>query len=118
MAPRHHTTANKKGQALLETTVLLGTTGMCLYFLLRLLLQIIFTIALDAMVEDYFFCELAERPSCVTVLENKLRDNQIREVKISKKELKNKITLHVSGRHLTIVNISREFDYEKFRRKF
>lgn len=89
-----------------------------MYFLLRCLLTVIFTVALDAMVEDYFYCELAQKPNCLQRLETRLHENQLRAVKLTMERPKQKIVLTVSAIHLVSMTVSREFDYEKFRQKF
>lgn len=109
---------NKKGQALLETAFLLIFSGTFLYFLLNILMKIIFAIALEAMAEDYFFCELAKKRNCQIQLENRLKQNQIRDVQINVQHQLHKITLTISGRHLQQIKINREFDYEKFIEQF
>lgn len=118
MAPKQQTLKNNKGQALTETIFMLGITGVFLFFLLRCLLTVIFTVALDSMVEDYFYCELAKKLSCLERLEMRLRNNQLREVNVKTQKSANKISLSVSATHLTSMSITREFNYEKFRQKF
>lgn len=109
---------NNKGQALIEALFLMGITGTCLYFLLRSLLAVIFTVAVDSMAEDYFFCQLAERSGCLTTLEKRLKDNQIKNVKIQVERKSHKTKLIISGWHLTKVDVKREFDDENFKKKF
>jgi hypothetical protein len=118
MALNLQTIKNNKGQALTETIFLMGMTGVFLYFLLRCLLTVIFTVALDSMAEDYFFCHLADRTGCLKRLEVRLKDNQMQNIKIQVEHRSRKTILKISGLHLTQVNITREFDYEKFKKKF
>ena len=118
MALKQLTPKNNKGQALTETIFLLGMTGVFLFFLLRCLLTVIFTVGLEAMVEDYFFCELAQKPGCLQRLEMRLRNNQLQNVNIKMQKLQNTIILTVSATHLASVSVTREFNYENFRQKF
>lgn len=118
MAPKLTTVKNNKGQALTEAIFMLGMTGLFLYFLLRCLLMVIFTVALDAMAEDYFFCELAKKPSCEQQLRSHLTKNQLRDININIRKPQNKIVLTVSATHLASTTITREFNYEKYRQKF
>lgn len=105
---------NNKGQALTEALFMLSMAGLFLYFLLRSLLMVIFSVALDAMAEDYFFCELAHKPACEQRLIQRLRENQMREISIKIKRPGEKIVLTISATHLASMTITREFDYEKF----
>lgn len=118
MAPKQLTIKNNSGQALTETLFLLSITGVFLYFLLRCLLAVIFTVALDATAEDYFYCELANKADCLQRLETRLHENQLRDVKITSERRKQRIILTISATHLVSMTVSREFDYEKFRQKF
>lgn len=118
MALKLQTLKNNKGQALTETIFMLGLTGVFLFFLLRCLLTVIFTVALDSMVEDYFYCELAQKPSCLQRLESRLQSNQLRVVNVKAQKTQTKIVLTVSAAHLTSMSVTREFNYEKFRQKF
>ncbi|MES2803679.1 MAG: hypothetical protein V4654_14400 [Bdellovibrionota bacterium] len=118
MAPKQITITNNKGQALTEAIFLLSMTGLFLYFLLRCLLTVIFTTALDSMAEDYFFCELARKPNCEQRLHDRLRTQQMRDVAVRIKKPGEKIVLTISATHLASMTITREFDYEKFRQKF
>lgn len=106
---------NNKGQALTEAIFMLSMTGLFLFFLLRCLLTVIFTVALDSMAEDYFFCELARKPSCEQRLYSHMRNNQMRDISVRTNKSGQKIVLTVSATHLTSMTITREFDYEKFR---
>lgn len=118
MALKLQTLKNNKGQALTEAIFMLGLTGVFLFFLLRCLLTVIFTVALDSMVEDYFYCELALKPSCLDRLEMRLLNNQLHDVNVKMRKSADKIILTVSATHLTSMSVTREFDYEKFRQKF
>lgn len=118
MALKPTTIKNNKGQALTETLVLLTTTGIFLLLLLRCLLVVIFTIALDAAAEDYFYCELAHKTGCRQRLEYRLQANQMRNVTVTTKKSLDKITLTVMATHFSSMMISREFDYAKFNEKF
>lgn len=105
---------NNKGQALLEALGLMSITGVFLYLLLRCLITVIFSVALDSMAEDYFFCELARKPSCEQRLKTRLRENQMRDAAVSIKKSGEKIVLTISAIHLASMTVTREFDYEKF----
>lgn len=118
MAQKQLTLKNNKGQALTEALFILSMTGCFLFFLLRCLLTVVFTVALDAMIEDYFYCELARKPACLQRLETRLHDNQLRQVSVSIKTPQNKIILTVLATHLASMSVTREFNYEKFRQKF
>lgn len=118
MAQKQLTIKNNKGQALTETVFMLVMSGMFLYFILRCLMTVIFTVALDSITEDYFYCELADKPGCRNQLEQRLLQNQMRDIKISTENSSQKIILSVSATHLTSVTIIREFDYAKFKQKF
>lgn len=109
---------NNKGQALTEAIFLLSMTGLFLYFLLRCLLTVIFSVAIDSMAEDYFICELARKPACEQRLHDRLRKNQMRDVAIRVKKPGEKIVLTISATHLAAMTITREFDYEKFHQQF
>lgn len=111
MAPK---AVNNKGQALTEALFMLGMTGVFLFFLLRCLLTVIFSVALDSMAEDYFFCELARKPGCEQRLSQRLGENQMRDVSIKIKRPGKKIVLTISATHLASMTMTREFDYEKF----
>ena len=115
MAQKHNTINNHKGQALIETTGILVISGVFLYLLLKSLLAVIFSVALDSMAEDYFFCELARKPSCEQLLYSRLRDNQMKDIKINTRKLNQNIILTVTATHLVSMTVTREFDYEKFR---
>lgn len=117
MAPKLIIVSNNNGQALTEVIFLLSVTGLFLYFLLRCLLIVIFTVALDAMAEDYFFCELAKKPSCEQQLRSNLAQNQLHDISINIRKPHNKIILTVTATHLASTTITREFDYEKYRQK-
>lgn len=108
---------NNKGQAMIEATAMLVMTGAFLYLLLRSLLAVIFSVALDSMAEDYFFCELARKSNCEQRLYSRLRDNQMRDISLRTRKPGQKIILTISATHLTSMTITREFDYEKFRQK-
>ena len=118
MAPKQLTIKNNSGQALTETVFLLSLTGMFLFFLLRCLLGVIFTVALEAMVEDYFYCELANKVNCLPRLESRLRDNQLRHVAVTENKSETQIILTVTATHLTSMTVKREFNYAKFKQKF
>lgn len=105
---------NHKGQAMLEATGMMFITGVFLYLLLRALLVVIFAVALDAMAEDYFFCELASKTDCEQKLYSRLLDHQMRNIKIITQRPGQKIILTVSATYLASMTITREFDYEKF----
>lgn len=122
MAPKQLTRKNKlrdnRGQALTEALLMLLTALLFLYFMLRALLVVIFTVAVDAMVEDYFYCELAGKPFCQQRLEQRLQQNQLRAVVIQVRRAPQKISLSVTASHLATLSITREFDYEKFKQEF
>lgn len=118
MALKLQTLKNNKGQALTETIFMLGITGVFLFFLLRCLLTVIFTVVLDSMVEDYFYCELAQKPFCLERLERRLQSNQLSDVNIKTQKSLDKIHISISATHLTSMSVTREFNYEKFRQKF
>ena len=117
MAPKLNAINNNKGQAMLEATGMMIITGAFLYVLLRALLAVIFSVALDSMAEDYFFCELAHKINCEQRLYSRLRDNQMRNITIRTQKPGQKIVLTVSATHLTSMTITREFDYENFRQQ-
>jgi len=114
MAQKQITVSNNKGQALLETLGLMSITGLFLYLLLSCLIKVIFAVALDAMAEDYFFCELERKPHCEQSLKTRLQENQMQNVSVSIKKPGEKIILTISATHLASMTITREFDYEKF----
>lgn len=117
MAQKLITVKNNKGQALTEAIFMLSMTGLFLYFLLRCLLMVIFTVALDAMAEDYFFCELAKKSACEQQLRSHLAKNQLQDIRINIRKPHNRIILTVTATHLASATITREFDYEKYRQK-
>lgn len=108
---------NNNGQALIETTLMMVIAGAFLFMLLRFLLVVIFTVALDAMAEDYFICELETKPYCLAELENRLHRNQLKDISVIHRKSNEKIILTISATHLASMTITREFDYEKFRQQ-
>lgn len=108
---------NNNGQALVEALGMMSITGVFLYLLLYGLIRVIFSVALDSMAEDYFFCELARKPSCEEHLKTRLRQNQMKNVSVSIKKPGHKIILTISATHLASMTITREFDYEDFRKQ-
>lgn len=117
MAPKLTTTNNNRGQAILEATGMMIIAGAFLYLLLRALLTVIFSVALDAMAEDYFFCELARKTNCEQRLYSRLRDNQMQDINIKTQKSEQKIILTLSATHLASMTMTREFNYEKFRQQ-
>ncbi len=115
MAQKQITVSNNKGQALIEALGMMSITGLFLYLLLYCLIKVIFSVALDAIAEDYFFCELARKPSCEERLKTRLRQNQMKNVSVKIQKPGQKIILTISATHLASMTITREFDYENFR---
>lgn len=118
MAQKLTTVKNNKGQALIETSFMLVMAGTFLYILLRCLLSVVVRVSLDAAAEDYFFCELANKANCAQRLENRLLNNQKRNVSYKVQKSTHKIVLTISASRLSPITITREFDYAKFRQKF
>lgn len=118
MAPNLKIINNNKGQALLESVFQLLVVGTFLYFMLRCFLYLIFTVALDAMAEDYFFCELTDEEHCEQILVDRLHNNQMKDVYVNVDKRGSKKVLSITATHLQTVSITREFDYEKFDKKF
>lgn len=108
---------NNKGQALIEATVMMVFAGAFLFILLRCLLVVIFSVALDAMAEDYFICELEQKQNCVFLLEARLKNNQLKNISVKANPTGDKIVLTVSATHMTSMTLTREFDYAKFRQQ-
>lgn len=106
---------NNSGQALIEATLMMVVAGAFLYLLLRSLLIIIFSVAVDSMAEDYFFCELVKKPNCEQRLYHRLKDNQLKNISVSTRKIGHRMILTISATHLTSMTVAREFDYENFR---
>ncbi|AZZ37780.1 hypothetical protein CIK05_13555 [Bdellovibrio sp. qaytius] len=115
MAQKQNTIKNNQGQALIEASFIMIFTGAFLYLLLRCLMSVVMAIAIDAMAEDYFFCELERKPSCEYKLKSRLMGNNYRYVSTDVKKSGQKITLTISATQITSMTITREFNYEKFR---
>lgn len=117
MAQKQTTVSNNKGQSLLEALGMMSLTGLFLYLLLYCLIKVIFAVALDSMAEDYFFCELARKPNCEQSLKTRLKQNQMKNVSVKIQKNSQKIILTISATHLASMTITREFDYEDFRKQ-
>lgn len=117
MAPELTT---NRGQALLESLFAVALAGPLLLILLKSLLNVIFVIAVDAAVEDYFLCDLSKKTNCESIFKITMSDLKFDDYdyKIESSNQTKTFTVSTPINSLRTIHIKRVFNFEKFKHKY
>lgn len=103
---------NNKGQAFIESILLLGIATIACLFLIRLGLHLQNEILIDELVEETLICKLQKKQNCVNQLKNKLYSMNFKSVEVADMSQVNKA--HIKLQAVSGLNFKSLLESELF----